>query len=162
MCIFQTTGARHLDANTPWLQGVSDLWWTPGLCPCSDQFLDDWEDMCTRSQSSIRNPQAPSEDETPSFPFRVSHTLCLYLHSLSTFNKLCFHLLLARVWFLSCMQPGTLLAGPVGWPAGSWDPAGQHHLEGGWEHWRNHLPLAPYTYHILAVIAPGCRPWEGH
>lgn len=61
------------------------------------------------------------------------------------FSKLCFHLLLARVWFPPGVKPKTLLGGPAGYPSGSLDHRNQEHVNiqklsteekgsrGGWE-----------------------------
>lgn len=86
----------------PRLQGI-----TPGSSS-SNCFLDAWEDTNTRSWSSVKTFRCQAKTRLPPF-LSESPRHCLYLHSLYTFNKLCFHLLLALVWFLSCVHPGTLL-----------------------------------------------------
>lgn len=83
-------------------------------------------------QTIILSQKTPNPKHFPSW---VSQTLCLDLNALYTFSKLCFHLLLSCVWFLSHMNPEN----PVGWSyrthSGSWDPACQHqqHRTMNWE-----------------------------
>lgn len=68
----------------------------PGLC--SNRFLDAWGDTCTRPAASVNTPGP--EQRGDSLLSCVSQTPCPHLHSPYAFSEPCFHLLLARVWFL--------------------------------------------------------------
>lgn len=83
------------------------------------QFLDDWEDTCTRPESRIK---IPDPKQGVSYPCRVSQMLHLYLsvYLYISSTKLCIHLLLAHIWFPSFMKPTTLSTHPMGSPPGPW------------------------------------------
>ena len=112
MCIFQTTGARHLDTKPPWLQGISDLWWTPGSCPCSDQFLGAWEDTCAIPQSSKTKtkttPDLKHRWDSCSLSFPGLPALYTCSLSLSVLSKLGSHFYWLTFWFPACVKPKTL------------------------------------------------------
>ena len=88
--------------------------------------------MCTRPPSSIKIPGSKQRQDSLFLPFSVSQTFCQYLRFLYTCNRLCSHLLLAPVQFLSCMKLRTLSAGPVGtslWVLGPSQPTSDGKLE---------------------------------
>lgn len=107
--LFQITGARYFSAKIPgfrewhmketWIMLL--FWLVPG---------------CLRGhvpQTTITNTNPRPQTKTRAvllFFLRLPDTV--YICSLSTFHKLCFHLLLAVVWLLSCMKPRTLLLVP--------------------------------------------------
>lgn len=68
--------------------------------------------MYTRPQSSIRTPRLQAKIRLSPFLSEAPDTLSVPA-PLHTFNKLCFHLLLIHIWFLSCVQPWSLLTCPV-------------------------------------------------
>lgn len=72
MCIFQTTGTRYLDAQTPDFKEQATFAGHLGLYPCSDQFLDAQEDR-TQDHIPQEKPQTLSKDKSPSPFLSESH-----------------------------------------------------------------------------------------
>lgn len=106
--VWGVTGWRHpkyfpkpLTHQDPWLQGMSDLWWTPKHWSL---FPDAWDNKHTGPQSSMKIPDLKQRWDLLFFPFWVFWTLSVAI--LSVFNKLFFCFLLSCVWFLSSWSQG--------------------------------------------------------
>lgn len=81
--IFQTTSTRYLHAKLP-----GSKQYHLSLRLCSNQFLDAWEDIYTRPQSSGKMPRSQVRTRL-SFHESPRHSVCTCTLSLYSFNKLC-------------------------------------------------------------------------